>query len=520
MRECARILQTDAQALHPQRLQGPLRALQLSAIAAAALVVSACTMVPNYERPAAPVASQFPGQEAQAAAEQGVAPVALPAWQDFVTEANLRELLDLALDSNRDLRVAALNIERAQAQYRVQRADLAPNVNLGITGSRTRIGDNAPISSQYQSGLMVSSWEIDLFGRLRSLTQAAQANYLSTEFARNAVQTSLVSNVSQAWLNMQTAAALVNLAQQTLHTRAESEKLTQLRFDNGVASALDLSQAQSLTATAEVTLEEQKRAHEQAVNALTLLVGQPIEARLLATVDVPLNAFQDVPAGLPSDLLTRRPDIQQAEQSLLAANANIGAARAAFFPNIALTTTVGTASSQLSNLFSSGTFAWTLAPQALLNVFDFGRNRAQLTIAKVDRDIAVAQYEKAIQSAFSEVADGLAGRATLAQQLQAQERLVKAEQTRFDLADLRYKSGVSSFLDALDAQRSLFTAQQSLLQTRTAMLVNRVDMYRVLGGGWEGLSLAPAGASEASSLAPAQTAPMPAAAQAPVGASE
>ena len=484
-------------------LRSPLRALQLTAIAGAALVVSACTMVPNYERPAAPVSSQFPGEEAQAGAEQGVTPVALPAWQDFVTEANLRELLNLALDSNRDLRVAALNIERAQAQYRVQRADLAPSVNLGVTGSRTRFGDNAPITSQYQSGLMVSSWEIDLFGRLRSLTQAAQASYLSTEFARNAVQTSLVSNVSQAWLNMQTAAAMVNLAQQTLETRAESQKLTQLRFDSGVASALDLSQAQSLTATAEVTFEEQKRAHKQAINALTLLVGQPIEERLLATVEVPLDAFQDIPAGLPSELLTRRPDIQQAEQSLLSANANIGAARAAFFPNIALTTSVGTASSQLSNLFSSGTFAWTLAPQALLSVFDFGRNRAQLQIAKVDRDIAVAQYEKSIQSAFSEVADALAGRATLFQQFQAQERLVKSEQTRFDLSDLRYRSGVSSFLDALDAQRSLFNAQQNLLQTRTAMLVNRVDMYRVLGGGWNGLSES---SEQATSAAQAQSA--------------
>lgn len=472
--------------------QAGIRALRLSAVAAAAVIVSACTLVPKYERPEAPVASEFPGKELSQEG-QAVSETVLPEWQDFVTEPKLRTLIAQALTNNRDLRVAALNIEKAQAQYRVERSDLAPTLGLGVNGNRTRVGDNAPITQQYQGGLMVSTWEIDLFGRIRSLSQAAQAAYLSTEYARNAVQTSLVSNVAQAWLNLQNASAMLTLTEKTLETRAESERLMQLRFDNGVVSALDLSQAQSLTATAEVTYEEQKRARKQAINALTLLVGETIEPSLLNPVDVPLTAFGDVPAGLPSELLTRRPDIQEAEQNLIAANANIGAARAAFFPSITLTGSVGSASSQLSDLFKSGSFAWNIAPQALLTIFDFGRNRAQLEIAKADRDIAVAQYEKSIQTAFSEVADALAGRATLTEQLRAQERLVQAEQKRYDLSYLRYSSGVSSFLDALDAQRSLFTAQQNYLQTRTDILANRVQVYSALGGGW---NTAPAHAFE------------------------
>ncbi|RMX06009.1 efflux transporter outer membrane subunit [Corticibacter populi] len=469
---------------------------RLLAAAALAALLTGCSFIPAYERPDAPVASAWPENGLGIETAEATAPLA--AWSQFITDAQLRELIGLALANNRDLRVATLSIEQARAQYQLTGAGPLPVVNAGVTGSRQSTNDGDTISSAYTGGLLVSAWELDFFGRLASLTEVARADLLSTAYAREAVQTSLIANVATAWLNLQTANALLDLTEQTLKTREDSQRLTQLRFDSGVVSALDLSQAQSLTASARATLAEQKRQLAQARNALTLLVGQEIEPRLLTAGDVPLGVFEDVPAGLPSDLLLRRPDIQSAEWSLRSANANIGAARAAFFPSISLTASVGSASSHLSDLFRSGSFGWTLAPQALLPIFDGGRNRANLRGAEVAREVAVAQYEKAIQTAFSEVADGLAGRATLADQLTAQEELVKAESQRYELSDLRYKSGVSSFLDMLDAQRSLFTAQQAVLQSRAALLANRITMYRVLGGGWD------AGAVElAESAAPA-----------------
>lgn len=460
----------------------------LTALALAAML-SACSMAPKLELPEMPVAAQWPdnglGQADAPLADAAQAPSALPTWPQFIADDNLRELVRLALANNRDLRVAALNIEQAQAQYRIQRVGQLPTVSATASSTRQKMGDSVPIQSNYSAGLGISAWELDLFGRLSSLRDAALADFLVTRHARDAVQTSLIANVAAVWLNLQTASALVELTEQTLQTREESQRLMQTRFDHGVVSALELSQTESLTVSARVTLAEQKRARAEAMNALTLLVGQPVPEHLLGKVDVPLTVFDDVPAGLPSDLLIRRPDIQAAEQNLRAANANIGAARAAFFPTIALTASVGSVSSQLSDLFASGSFGWTLAPQALLPIFDAGRNRARLDAAHVARDITVAQYEKAIQTAFSEVADALAGRATLVEQLAQQERLVAAEKSRYELSELRYQGGVASFMDALDAQRSLFSAQQALLQTKAALLANRVTLYRVLGGGWQ-----------------------------------
>jgi multidrug efflux system outer membrane protein len=279
---------------------------------------------------------------------------------------------------------------------------------------------------------------------------------------------------------------LLSLTQSTLATREDSLRLTKLRFDNGANSALDLRQAESLAAAARSTLAQQQRAKSLDLNALTLLVGQTLPAHLLpfgpgATTQAQLS---DVPEGLPSDLLNRRADIRQAEQALIAANANIGAARAAFFPRISLTASVGTVSNQLSGLFESGSWGFSLAPQALLPIFDAGRNQANLTVAKVSRDVAVAQYEKAIQTAFREVADALAGRATLGEQLIAQQTQATAEAERFRLADLRYRNGVSSYLDVLDAQRSLFATQQALAQTKLAQQQSQVALYKALGGGW------------------------------------
>lgn len=446
---------------------------------AAALLLAGCSMIPTYERPAAPVPQAYP----QAADAAGVRSAADTAWRDFVQDARLRELVQRALDNNRDLRVATLNIERVRAQYQIQRSNQFPTIGVAASGNRQPNGSGG-IQSTYSVGLALSTWEIDFFGRLGALKEAALADYLASEQARNAAQTSLVSAVISSWLSLQTNEALLAITRQTQATREDSLRLTKLRFDNGAASALDLRQAESLAATARAALAQQQRARALDVNALNLLVGEPVPTELLQVAQADAALLADVPAGLPSDLLTRRADIRQAEQTLIAANANIGAARAAFFPRITLTASAGTASSDLSGLFKDGSWGFTLNPVALLPIFDAGRNRAGLQSAEVSRDIAVAQYEKAIQTAFREVADALAGRATLADQLQAQRDQVTAEEDRFRLADLRYRNGVASFLDVLDAQRALFAAQQAEAQTRLALQQNRVALYAALGGGW------------------------------------
>lgn len=449
---------------------------RLSVLALATLL-GGCSLTPALEMPAAPVAASYPGQAAAATATGQ-----LPAWESFVTDARLREVIRLALQNNRDLRVATLNIEQVRAQYQVKRADQWPSVNAVVSGNRQPTASGG-MSSVYTAGLAMASWEIDFFGRLGSLQDAALAQFLASEEARRAAQTSLVASVASTWLSLQADEALLALTQRTMATREDSLRLSKLRFDNGATSALDLRQAESLTAAARSTLAQQQRARALDINALTLLVGQEVPADLLpGAADV--APFQAVPEGLPSELLTRRADIRQAEQAMVAANANIGAARAAFFPRISLTTSVGTVSNQLSGLFKDGSWGFSLAPQALLPIFDMGRNQANLDVAKVGRDTAIAQYEKAIQVAFREVADALAGRATLGEQLAAQELQAKAEAERFRLAELRYKNGVSSYLDVLDAQRSLFATQQALAQSRLAQQQNQVALYKALGGGY------------------------------------
>ncbi|MBE0590309.1 MAG: efflux transporter outer membrane subunit [Hydrogenophaga sp.] len=456
--------------------------MRRSALALAVLTLVGCSFIPTYERPAAPVAAEWSGVTPVAAAT----PAADIAWADFVSDARLRELIGLAVKNNRDLRVATLNIEQVRAQYQIRRADQFPTLNLAATGSRQSNADDS-ITSLYTAGLAMSGWEIDFFGRIASLKEVALAQYLASEEARNAAQTSLVASVASTWLSLQASDELLALTQRTLATRQDSLRLTKLRFDNGATSALDLRQAESLTAAAESALAQQQRQRALDLNALTLLVGQPLPAALAdpakdAVTTQPL--FRDLPAGLPSDLLTRRADIRQAEQTLIAANANIGAARAAFFPRISLTASVGSASSELSGLFKGGSWGFSLAPQALLPIFDAGRNRAGLATAQVGREMAVAQYEKAIQTAFREVADALAGRATLGEQLRAQQAQATAEAERFRLAELRYRNGVASFLDVLDAQRSLFSTQQALTQTRLAQQQNQVALYKALSGGY------------------------------------
>jgi len=452
--------------------------LRWGAALLAAVAAAGCSMMPAYERPAAPVAGNWP----YPVAAIGTAAAELD-WQAFFGNTQLRQLIAMALRNNRDLRVAVLNIEQARAQYDIRSADRFPTVNAAINGSRTPATGGGSTRA-YSAGLVVTAWEIDLFGRVASLSEAALAQYLGTEEGRKAAQTSLVASVANTWLNLVADEELLELTQQTLATREESLRLTRLRFENGAASELDFRQAQSLFENARVAFAQQQRQRAQNINALALLLGQPVPVDMRTGIPTAAVSLPDLPAGTPSDVLARRPDVRQAEQQLVAANANIGAARAAFFPRISLTAGVGTASSHLSDLFQGGSWGWTAAPSLLLPIFDAGRNSANLRSASVSRDIALAQYEKAIQSAFREVADALAGRATLVQQLDAQSNVVEAESVRFRLSELRYTNGVSSYLDLLDAQRSLFAARQALIQTRLAQLQNQVLLYRALGGGW------------------------------------
>jgi len=398
-------------------------------------------------------------------------------------------LIEVSLANNRDLRIAVLSIEQTRAQFQISRANQFPTIGAAASGLRQPSTNGNGISSAYTAGLAMTSYEIDFFGRVASLKDAALSLYLASEEGRKTTQISLIAAVANVYLSLLADQESLAITQQTLDSREASLKLSQLRFDNGVSSELDLRQSQSLVEAARISLAQLQRQRALGENALSLLLGQPMTADLAVVLptgqglaDRPLMV--DVPAGLPSDLLALRPDIRQAEQQLLAANANIGAARAAFFPRISLTASAGSASSNLSGLFDSGTYGWTLAPQLFLPLFDAGRNQAGLEVSKATRDIAVAQYEKAIQTAFREVADALAGRATLGLQLKAQQAQSAAEEARFKLSDLRYQNGIANQLELLDAQRALFAAQQAVVQTRLLQLQNQVTLYKTLGGGW------------------------------------
>jgi multidrug efflux system outer membrane protein len=463
-----------------------LNAKRLTPLVLALAMAGCVNLAPKYERPAAPVAAGFPTVEGTVSSGNPVAAEA-PVntnWKRFFTDARLQQLITLSLANNRDLRVAILNIEQARATYQIQRSQRLPTINAAVIGQRQTTGPDQPISSLYQAGLSVTAFELDLFGRVRNLTASALAQYLATEEARKTTQISLIAQVANTYLTFLADEELLGLTQQTLKTREESLRLSQLRFDNGVASKLDLDQAVSLVEQARTTLAQAQRQRAQDLNLLTLLVGQPIPDNLPQGLTLAKTNLPDLPAGLPSDLLATRPDIRSAEQQLIAANANIGAARANYFPRISLTGSAGSASPELSGLFNGGTFGWTFAPQALLPLFDYGARRAGVESATAGRDIAVARYEQSIQTAFREVADALAGQATFSEQLRAQQAVAAAEADRFYLSDLRYRSGTASYLDQLDAQRSLFTAQQQAIEANLARLQNQVTLYRVLGGGW------------------------------------
>ncbi|WP_250450463.1 efflux transporter outer membrane subunit [Caballeronia sp. ATUFL_M2_KS44] len=472
---------------------------RLSLIAAAiAVLATGCTMEPKYERPAAPVSQTFPtggvyatqpgAADAGARSAKDVAGADI-GWREFFVDTRLQRLIDIALANNRDLRTSVLNIQAAQAQYRIVRSELFPTISARADQSKQRTPRNLSffdqtISNTYSVGLN-ASWEIDLFGRVQSLKDQALAQYFSTAYARKAFEISLISQVAAQYLQVLQADDLLTVTESTLKTARESYDIVKLQFDNGTASELDLSQSQTVVENAAANYQAQQRARAQAVNALVLLLGEPMPDDL--PTGMPLNEqdfLTDIPAGLPSDLLTRRPDIMEAEQNLRAANANIGAARAAFFPTISLTGSFGTLSPTLGGLFKPGSAAWSFAPTITLPIFQGGQNQANLDLANIQKNIQISQYEKAIQSAFREVADGLAARGTYDQQIQALERDTAAQQRRLDLSTMRYRQGVDSYLGVLTAQQDLYSVQQTLITARTQRLANLVTLYQALGGGW------------------------------------
>ena len=458
------------------------RVFRVTTLASALLLGGCMSFIPAYERPAAPVPAAY-APELTPAGASGATAAADIEWQRFFTDARLRRLIEISLANNRDLRVAVLTIEQARASYQVKRADELPSVGAGFTAQRQPSGGS--VVNSYAAGVQVTGFELDFFGRVRSLSQVALSQYLATEEARKTVQITLVSSVANTYVALLADEELLRVTRETLKTRDESFKLTKLKFDNGAASELDFRQAEQLLEGAKATLAQTQRQRALDENALVLLLGQALPADLPTGQTLQSQqVLTDLPAGVPSDLLTRRPDVRAAEQQLLAANANIGAARAAFFPRISLTANAGTASTELGNLFKSGTFALTGTATLLQPIFDAGRNQANLDVAKVNKDIAIAQYEKAIQTAFREVSDSLAGRATLGEQLRAQTAQTNAAQVSFNLADLRYRNGAASYLDVLDAQRSLFSAQQGLVQVQALQAQNLMTLYKVLGGGW------------------------------------
>lgn len=456
------------------------------------LLLTGCTMAPSYTRPAAPVPAAWPAGPAYKTtdtAKAGGKQAADIPWKDFFVEPRLRQVIELALTNNRDLRVAVLTIDKTRALYQIQRADLLPTVNgtAGATIQRLPADlsatGRARTSEQYSVGLGVSSYELDLFGRVRSLKDQALEQYLATEQARRAVQISLVAEVANAWLTLAADRERLKLAQDTLKSQQESYQLIKSRFEAGASSQLDLRQAQTRVEAARVDSALYTAQLAQAQNALNLLVGTPVPADLLPAALGTITAVQELPVGLPSDVLLKRPDILQAEGLLKAANANIGAARAAFFPRIGLSASFGTASAKLTDLFLPGSAAWNFVPQVSVPLFDTGRNLASLKVSEAERDIAVAQYEKAIQTAFREVADTLANNGTLDEQLQAQQALTEASTDSYRLSEARYDKGVDSYLTVLDSQRSAYSAQQGLISVRLAKLANQVTLYKVLGGG-------------------------------------
>ena len=459
---------------------------------AVACLSGCCSLAPGYTRPEAPVSSTWPtGPAYRNIASLSGEPAATDLkWNEFFVDPHLQKLIDLALANNRDLRVAALNIERSRAQYQIQRSDLFPKVDANASATYQRLaedfsGTGLPMHiHQYNVGLGVSSYELDLFGRVRSLNDQALQQFFATGEARRSMQISLIAEVAANYLTLAADHERLKLAQDTLTSQQTSYQLIRSRYDAGMSSALDLHQARTSVDSALVDIARYTTFVAQDENALTLVVGSPVPADLLpGALSDTLTAVKDLLPGLPSDVLLRRPDILQAESLLKGANANIGAARAAFFPRITLVSSVGFGSDDLAGLFKGGSFVYRVAPQITVPIFNAGSNQANLKVTEVDRDIAVARYEKAIQTAFREIADALALQGTINNQMTARQSLTDATGESYRLSQARYQGGVASYLNVLDSQRSLYSARQGMISVRLDRLTNLVTLYKVLGGG-------------------------------------
>lgn len=456
-------------------------------LAVFALLGGCINLAPQYERPQAPVSEQWlppastPKGEVSADIE----------WKQFFTDSRLARLQSLALANNRDLRLASLNIEKAQAQYRIQRAEALPSIDASVSGTHSRTPGSlsntgsAVTSHDYSAQLGLSSYEVDVFGRVQNLQDEALEDYLALTETRRSTQISLVAEVATAWLTLAADNERLHLAQETLRSQQATYDLTQRSHALGGSSGLSVAQAQTTVESARGDAAVYESQILQDRNALRLLVGSDIPEELLPGANLEsAAALVQVPAELPSSLLQRRPDVLAAEHTLKSANIDIGAARAAFFPSISLTANAGSSSSALSGLFKSGSGAWTFAPSISLPIFDAGSNRATLDSAKVEHEIQVQTYQQTVQSAFKEVADALAVRSTLDRRIAAQQALTDASRKSFELSDALYRGGSQSYLEALDAQRSLYSAQQDLITLRLTEQSNRVTLYKVMGGGW------------------------------------
>ena len=460
------------------------------------LALSACSLAPKYVRPELPVPPSWPTGDAYLRQSEAALPSVT--YRDIFRDPRLQQIIEQALANNRDLRIAAANIAAARAQYRIQRAELLPEIgasadygfrdsgtgSTNTTGTGTNVGNiGGGARSSFSTNVGITAFEIDLFGRVRSLSTAAQNRYFATEAAARATRLTLVGDIATAWLTYAADQSLLKIAQDTAASAERSVRLTRARLEGGVAPATDLAQAQIVLQTARSDLATQTTALAQDVNALQLLVGAPVDAALLpATIEQAAPTVAELPAGLDSGVLLRRPDVVQAEYELRATNAEIGAARAELFPRISLTALAGLASNALTGLFSGGAFNYSISPGVSYPIFRAGAGRAGVVFSQAQRDAALASYERSIQSAFSEVADALARRGTIAAQLNAQIALTAASSDNFRLSDARYRGGIDTFLQSLDAQRSLYSAQRSLVSTRLTGATNLVTLYRTLGG--------------------------------------
>lgn len=452
------------------------------------LVFGGCSLAPEYQRPEMPVAAEWVTSSAQTTAAAAAKSASDLGWQDFFTDPQLQAIISKALINNRDLRESALNVQSYQAQYRIQRSALLPAINASgeYAKQRTLSGQYYVTGEAYSLDVGTTSYEIDFFGRVRNLNEQALEQYLSMEATQKSSHISLVAEVARAYLTLLADRELLALTEQTCASEQASYDLIQKRFNEGIATQIDLAQAQTSLQSAKANQAQYRRQVDQDINQLTLLAGSPVTELLPKESSLSSQELLcPLPAGLSSNVLLQRPDIMAAEHDLKGANANIGAARAAFFPTIGLTAKAGVLSTEMGQLFDGSSGTWLFAPTITVPLFTGGKLQAELDVAEIRKEIAITRYEKAIQAAFQETADALAGTATYGDQVQARLLGLRANQDYYNLAKNRYEQGVDSYLVLLDAQRSLYSARETAVSVRLAQLVNQVNLYKALGGGWK-----------------------------------